>query len=108
MSHLSLSRLRPIFNLRVDLRLNPDTLVRDALGVRLGFPDQGRQTFAQIGGRLRVEAMVDLSGIDQVGALSPAEIDAIPFVTVKREAGDGQRLALGTCLLDPVVTAPGN
>jgi hypothetical protein len=51
--------------------------------------------------------MVDLSGIDQVPALAPAEIEAIPFGTIEREPGDGQRLALGAGCLDPIVGSTG-
>ena len=105
--HLSLSRLRPIFNLRIDLGLNPDTLVRDALGVRLGCTDQGHQTFAQIGGGLRIEAMVDLTGINQIGAFASADIDPVPLVAVQCEAGDGPCLALRAGFLDPVIAAAG-
>jgi hypothetical protein len=44
---------------------------------------------AQLGGGGLVEAVVDLAGIDQVLSLAPAQIDAIPVITVEREAGDG-------------------
>src|ERR1700726_4037303 len=47
--------------------------------------------------------MVHLPGIDQLPALAPAEIKAIPFGTIEREPGDGQRLALGAGFLDPIV-----
>ena len=47
--------------------------------------------------------MIDFSGIDELLALPPAEIDAVELTAVKREAGDGQGLALSTCLLDPIV-----
>jgi hypothetical protein len=68
--------------------------VRDHLCVRLGFADQRRQALAKVSGRLLIEAMVDLAGIDQVIALAAADIDAVPIVAVERKAGDGQRLAL--------------
>ena len=47
--------------------------------------------------------MVYLPGIDQLLALAPAEIKAIPFGTIEREPGDGQRLALSAGFLDPIV-----
>jgi hypothetical protein len=51
--------------------------------------------------------MVHLPGIDQVPALAPAEIKAIPFGTIEREPGDGQRLALSAGFLDPIVGPTG-
>jgi hypothetical protein len=51
--------------------------------------------------------VVDLAGIDQVIALAATDIDAVPIVAVQRKARDGQRLALGAGLLDPVPAAPG-
>src|SRR5207249_7237378 len=90
------------------LRLHPDALVSDPLGVRLSFADQRRQAFAEIGGRHLVEAVVDFTGIDQVLALAAADIDSVPLVAVEREAGDGQRLALGAGFLEPVVTPAGS
>ena len=53
------------------------------------------------------QSRVDLAGIDQVAALAPGEIDAVPVFAVERKAGDGQRLALGAGLLDPIATAAG-
>ena len=49
--------------------------------------------------------MVDLASIDQVSALSPSKIDAVPFVVVERETRDGRGLALGAGFLDPIVAA---
>src|SRR4051794_3065213 len=49
--------------------------------------------------------MVDLTGINKIGAFAAADIDAIPFVAVEREAGDGQRLPLRAGFLDPVIAA---
>ena len=62
----------------------------DPLDVRLYFADERRQMIAQIGGRLVVEAVVDLTGIDKVPALAAGQIDAVPFLTVEGKAGDGQ------------------
>ena len=81
--------------------------VRDLLCVGLRLADQRREPLAQFGGRSLVEAVVDLAGVDQVLALAAADIDAVPFVAVEREAGDGQRLALRAGFLDPVVAAAG-
>jgi hypothetical protein len=50
MADLSLRRLGTILDFREQLWRHPDALVRDALGVGLGFTDQGRQAFAQLGG----------------------------------------------------------
>ena len=52
--------------------------------------------------------MVDLAGIDQVFALAPADIDAVPFVAVEREACDRKRLALRARYLQPVIAAAGS
>jgi hypothetical protein len=49
--------------------------------------------------------VVYLARIDQLFALAPAEIDAIPFFAVEREPGDSQRLTLGTGLFHPIVDA---
>jgi hypothetical protein len=49
--------------------------------------------------------VIDLAGIDQVLALAPAEVDAVPFPFLERRAGDGQGLALRAGLLHPVVAA---
>src|ERR1700681_1637132 len=50
--------------------------------------------------------MVELAGIDQVGALLPTKIDAVELVAVECEPGDRQRLPLGACLFHPIVAAP--
>jgi hypothetical protein len=47
--------------------------------------------------------MIDFSGIDEVFALPPAEINAIELTAVEYEPGDGQGFALSTCLFDPIV-----
>src|SRR5258708_39329418 len=52
--------------------------------------------------------MVDLASVDQILALAPAAVDAVPLVAVERETSDGQRLALGTGFLDPVVAPAGD
>jgi hypothetical protein len=50
MADLSLGRFGAVLDLGVELRLKPDPLVRDPLGVGLGFSDQGREALAQLGG----------------------------------------------------------
>jgi hypothetical protein len=45
-----------------------------------------------------------ITRLDQVLALAPTDIDAVPPTFIEREPGDGKRLAPGTGLLDPVVT----
>jgi hypothetical protein len=40
---------------------------------------------------------------DQRLALAPAEIDAVPFFAIEREARDGQRLTPGAGLFHPIV-----
>jgi hypothetical protein len=47
----------------------------------------------QIGGRRFVEATIHLAGVDQIFALPPADVDAVPLVSIERLAGDGQRLS---------------
>jgi hypothetical protein len=49
MSQLSLRGLGTIFDFREQLRLHPDPLVRDPLGVGLGFADQGSEALAKFG-----------------------------------------------------------
>ena len=104
-SHFSLCGLRSVFDFGQQFGFNPYAAVRDALGVRLRLADQRREPFTEFGGRSLIEAMVDLTGINQIGALAPADIDPVPFVAVEREAGDGQRLALRAGFLDPVIAA---
>ena len=88
MPHLALGRLARYSISASNLGFDPDRLVRDPLGVGLGLSDQRREPRAQVlCGRL-VEAVVDLAGIDQIVALAPADIEAVPFVAVEREAGD--------------------
>jgi hypothetical protein len=70
MSHLALNRFRAVLDLRKELRLNPDALVRDPLRIRLRLPNQRLQALLQLGGRGLVLAVVDLAGIDQLAALA--------------------------------------
>lgn len=42
-------------------------------------------------------------GVDEGVTFPAAEIHAVPVVSVKREPGNRQRLALGAGLLDPVI-----
>ena len=92
MADFSLCRLRTVLDLREQLGFDPDAPVCDALGVRLCFPDQGLQSLLQIGGGSLVEAMVDLARVDEILALAPADIDAVPLPLVERETRDSQRL----------------
>jgi hypothetical protein len=89
-SDLPRRRLRAVLDLGKELGLDPDALVRDPLRERLRLPDKRLQTLAQVGGRDLVEAVVDLAGVDQVVALSPFDVEAVPLRAVEREAGDGQ------------------
>jgi hypothetical protein len=57
----------------------------------LRLADQRRQPLAQLGGRLPVKAMVNLAGVEQVLALAPADIDAVPFVAVVTHRRGGDR-----------------
>ena len=107
MPHLALGGLGPVLDLGEQFGLYPDPFVRDPLGVGLGLADQWRQAFSQRGGRPLVKAVVDLAGVDQIIALAPADIDAVPLVAIEREAGDRQRLALGAGFLDPIVATAG-
>jgi hypothetical protein len=107
MPDFALRRLRPVLDLGEQFRFDPDALVRDPLRVRLRLVDQGPQALLQVGRGCLVEAIVDLAGIDEILALAPAEIDAVPLAFVEREPGDGQRLTLRAGFLDPFVAAPG-
>jgi hypothetical protein len=104
-SYLALSGLGTVLDLGQYVRLDPDRLVRDALGVGLRFPDQRCQTIAQIRSGGLVEPVVDLAGIDEISSFAAADIDAVSMVAVEGEARDRQRLALRTCLFDPVSAA---
>jgi hypothetical protein len=63
---LSLGRLRAILDLGQKLGFNPDALVADALGIRLGPSNEGFKPLLQIGGRDLVEAVVHFAGVDQI------------------------------------------
>lgn len=43
----------------------------------------------------------------KAGVLSRPHIDAVPFVAIEGEAGDGQRFALSVGFLHPVIDAAG-
>lgn len=77
----------------------------DALRVGLRLPDQRLQPLLQVGGGGLVETMVDLAGVDQLAVLASAEVDAVSFALVEREAGGGQDLPLRADLLHPIVAA---
>jgi len=102
---LAFGGLRAVLDLRKQLRFDPDALVRDPLGVGLGFPDEGLQPSSELGRRGFVEPVVDLACVDKIGALSPSDVESVPLGAVEGEARDGQRLALSAGLLDPVVAA---
>ena len=51
MPDLPLRRFRAVFDFRKQLGLNPDALVRDALGVRLRLANERLQSFLQFCGR---------------------------------------------------------
>src|SRR5450631_753083 len=105
MTYLALGRLRPVFDLRQQRRLDPDSPMGDFLGIGLRCPDQRLQPRLQILRRCGVKAVVDLAGVDQLFALLSSEIKAVPLVAVEREPGDGKRLALGAGLFYPIVDA---
>ena len=108
MTHLALGRHRPVFDLRQQRRLDPDSPVRDFLGIGLRFPNQWLEPGLQILRRCGVKAVVDFAGVDQLFALLPGEIKAVPLVAVEREPGDGKRLPLGTGLFYPIVDTTRN
>ena len=92
MPHLALGRLRSVLDLSKQLRFDPDAFVRNPLGIGLCLPNQRLEAPPQLGRRCLVEAVVDLAGIDEVVALAPREINAVPFAIIEREAGNPQRL----------------
>jgi len=69
------------------LRLHPDALVRNALGVRLGFSNQRRQALAQIGSGRLVEAVVDLAGVKRCGLAATATVFRKEREVVKGASG---------------------
>jgi hypothetical protein len=83
MPDFTLRGLRAVFDLGQQLRLHPDALVCDPLGVGLRLADRWRQPLLQIGGGGLVEAVVDLAGVDQVLALAAADMEAVPVVAVE-------------------------
>jgi hypothetical protein len=107
MPQLALGRFGAVLDFSQQLRFDPNPLVRDPLAVGLGLADQRCQAAAQLRGGCLIEAMVDLAGVDQILALAPAEIDAVPLSAVDRKARDGQRLTLRAGLLDPVIATAG-
>src|SRR5450631_2032714 len=66
MAYLALGRLRPVFDLRQQRRLDPDATVRDFLRIGLGLPDQRLEPRLQILRRCGVKAVVDLTCVDQL------------------------------------------
>lgn len=89
MPDFPLRRLRAILDFRKQLWLDPDTLVRDSLGVRLRLANERLQSFLQFCGRRFVESVVNLARINKIISLVAPEIDAVPFAFVECEAGDG-------------------
>lgn len=83
---------RPVLDLCEQLRLHPEAACVRSASRRLRSADQRLQPFLQVGRRDLVEPVVHLARADQVVALSPAEIDAVPLSFVEGEVGDGQRL----------------
>ena len=79
MPNLSLGRLRAILDLGEQLWFDPDALMCDPLRVRLRLPDQRLQSLLEVSGGSLVKAVVDLARIDQIVALAPADIDAVPL-----------------------------
>src|SRR5450631_4663374 len=108
MTLLARGCLRPVFDLRQQRRLDPDSPMGDFLRIGLRFPDQRLEPRLQILRRCGVKAVVDFTGVDQLLALLPGQIKAVPLVAVEREPGDGKRLALGTGLFYPIIDATRN
>jgi hypothetical protein len=80
--------------------------MRDALAVGLCFADPRGEPFAQLGGRLLVETVVDLAGVDHVAALAAADIDTVPVIAVQREPCDRKRLSLGEVFFTQLLPRP--
>jgi len=89
MTHFSLGGLRPVFDFRQQLRLDPDAAVRNPPGVGLRFPDQRFETGLQVLCRSTVETVVDLAGIDQLAAIEASQIKPVELVFLHGEAGNG-------------------
>jgi hypothetical protein len=73
------------------------------LAVGLRLPNHRLELGLQFFGAVLIEPVVDLAGIDQLAALAPGQIQAIPFTAVERETSDRQRLALSAGFLDPII-----
>lgn len=103
MPDLSLGRLCAILDLGQELGFDPDPLVADALGIRLGLSVEGLQPLLQIGGRDLVKAVVNFACVDEIVTLAPPDIEPVPLRTIECKTGNRQRFPLHTGLLDSVV-----
>ena len=74
MAQLALGGFRPVFDFGEQRRFNPNSPVRDLLGVGLAFADQRLEPVLQILGGYLIEAVVDLARIDQLFVLEPTDI----------------------------------
>ncbi len=105
MPNLPFCGLRSVLDFGFQLWLDPDAFVRDPLREGLRFPGERLQPPPELRGRGLVEAVVDLARVDEIVALPPADVKAVPLGAVEGEAGDCQRLALRASLLHPIVAA---
>jgi hypothetical protein len=90
-------RLRSVFDLG-KLRLDPDTLVSNTLGVGLGLSDQRLETPTEFRRRGFVETVIDLAGVDEIRSLAAADIEAVPLRAVEGETCNGLPLRAGASL----------
>ena len=74
MPHLTLRGLCPVFDFSQERRFDPDSSVRDPLGIGLRLSDQRFETFLEVLRGDAIETMVDLAGVDKIRALEPAQI----------------------------------
>src|SRR5450755_2126841 len=101
MAYLALGRLRPVFDLRQQRRLDPDATVRDFLRIGLGLRISGLSRACKSFADAVSKPWSTLPAWTSSLPLLPGEIKAVPLVAVEREPCDGKRLALGTALFLP-------
>jgi len=54
----------------------------------------GFNRFCKSAAETFVEAVIDLAGVNQIVSVATADVDAVPFFFVEREARDGKHLPL--------------
>src|SRR5689334_5365166 len=80
---LPFCRLRAVLDLGFQPGLDPDIFVGDPLRECLRLPDERLQPPPELGGRGLVKTVVDLAGVDEIVALAPTDVEAVPLGAVE-------------------------